>query len=85
MFLQYFQLPITYDEGVDIFLSCCQNTTTHITDHIHEWWRHRSLCKINIDDMIFLEWFLQILLAPITKDVASECPETEEEAILKAQ
>ena len=46
MFLQYFQLPVRYDEGVEIFLSCCQNTVTHITDHIHEWQRFHSLCKI---------------------------------------
>ena len=38
IFLQYFQLPVIYDEGVEILLSCCQNTATHITDHIHEWW-----------------------------------------------
>ena len=37
MFLQYFQLPVRYDEGVDILLSYHQNTATHITDHIHEW------------------------------------------------
>ena len=37
MFLQYFQLPIRYDEGVEILLSYHQNTATHITDHIHEW------------------------------------------------
>ena len=38
MFLQYFQLPIGYDEGVEILLSYLQNTATHITDHIHESW-----------------------------------------------
>ena len=38
MFLQYFQLPVRYDEGVEILLSCHQNTATHITDHIHECW-----------------------------------------------
>ena len=38
MFLQYFQLPVRYDEGVEILLYCLHNTMTHITDHIHEWW-----------------------------------------------
>ena len=37
MFLQYFQLLVDYDDGVDILLSYHQNTATHITDHIHEW------------------------------------------------
>ena len=85
MFLQYFQLPIRYDEGVEILLSFHYNTMTHITDHIHEWRRHRSLCKIQLDDGIFLNWFLKTLLPPIEKDVASERPQSKEEAILKAQ
>ena len=37
MFLQYFQLPVRYDEGVEILLSCHQSTVTYIADHIHEW------------------------------------------------
>ena len=35
--------------------------------------------------MIFLDWFLKTLLPPIEKDVAYERPQSEEEAILKAQ
>ena len=57
----------------------------HITDHIHESRRRRSLCKTQLDDKIFLDWFLKTLLPPIAKDVASERPQSEEEAILKAQ
>ena len=85
MFLQYFQLPIRYDEGVEILLYCHQSTTTHITDHIHEWWWNYSLFKIQLDNGIFLDWFLKTLLPPIAKDVTSEHPQSEEEAILKAQ
>ena len=85
MFLQYFQLPVRYDEGVEILLSCRQNTATHITDHIHEWRQCCSLCKIQLDDRIFLDWFLKTFLPPITKDVASERPQSKEDAILKAQ
>ena len=70
---------------MEILLSCHQNTATHIIDHIHEWRRRRSLCKIQLDDSIFLDWFLKTLLPPIAKDVASERPQSEEEAILKAQ
>ena len=70
MFLQYFQLPIRYDEGVEILLSCRQNTATHI----HEWRRRRSLCKIQLDDRIFLDYFLKTLLLSIAKDVASKFP-----------
>ena len=85
MFLQYFQLPVRYDKGVEILLSYRQNTATHITNHIHEWQRHRILCKIQLDDKIFMDWFLKTFLPPIAKDVTSECPQSEEEAILKAQ
>ena len=85
MFQQYFYLPIRYDEGVEILLSCHQNTATHIIDHIHEWRRCRILCKIKLDDRIFLDWFLKTLLPPIAKDVAFECPQSEEESILKSQ
>ena len=72
MFLQYFQLPIHYDEGVKTLLSCRQDIATHITDHIHERRHHRSLCKIQLEYRIFLDWFLKKLLPPIDKDVTSE-------------
>ena len=85
MFLYYFQLLVRYDKGVEILLSYCQSTATHITDHIHEWRRRRSLCKIQLDDMIFLDWFLKTFLPPIAKDITSKRPQSEEEAILKAQ
>ena len=71
-YLQFFQLLVRYDTGVEILLSCRQNTATHITDHIHEWRRRRSLCKIKLDDRIFLDWFLTSLLPIIAKYVASE-------------
>ena len=38
-FLTHFQLPIHYETGTDLLTSLCQNTTTHISDHIHEWHR----------------------------------------------
>ena len=85
MFLQYFQLPVRYDEGVEILLSYHQSTVTHIIDHIHEWQRCCSLCKIQLDDRIFLDWFLKTLLLPIAKDITSERPQSKEEDILKAQ
>ena len=70
---------------MEILISYHQNTATHITNHIHEWQQHRSLCKIQLDDRIFLDWFLKTLLPPIEKNVASEDPQSKEEAILKAQ
>ena len=54
MFLQYFQLPVHYDEGVEILLSCRQTIATDIMDHIHDWRCHFSLCNIQLDDRIIL-------------------------------
>ena len=49
---------------MEILLSCRQNITTHIMDHIHEWHCHCSLCKIQLDYSIFLDWFLKALFPP---------------------
>ena len=37
--LTHFQLLISYEMGMDLLSSLCQNTTTNILDHIHEWHR----------------------------------------------
>ena len=44
-FLTHFQLPIRYETGIELLTSLRQNTTTHISNHIHEWRRHRRLVK----------------------------------------
>jgi hypothetical protein len=38
-FLTHFQLPIRYKMGTELLTSLRQNTTTHISDHIHKWRR----------------------------------------------
>lgn len=38
-FLTHFQLPICYEMGTYILNSSFQETTTHISNHIHEWHR----------------------------------------------
>ena len=45
VFLTHFQLPIRYEMSSDILTSLWQNTSTHISDHIHEWIRKRRLIK----------------------------------------
>jgi hypothetical protein len=54
-------------------------------DHIHEWHRRRSLCKIETTLELLLYWFLKSLFPLIAKDVATTMPQTKEEAITKAQ
>jgi len=47
--------------------------------------RRQSLCKIHLDDHIFLDWLFKSLLPIIAKDVASEHLQTKEEAIMRDQ
>jgi hypothetical protein len=43
------------------------------------------LCKIEVTDELLLDWFLKSLFPLIAKDVATTMPQSEEEAITKAQ
>jgi hypothetical protein len=57
----------------------------HIANHIHEWRRRCSLCKEETTKEQCLDWFLKSLVSILSKDVASTFPQSEEEAISKAQ
>ena len=62
IFLMHFQLPIHYEMGTDLLTSLRQNTSTHISNHIHEW---RRLIKALIPDQLLADWFTKSLLPPI--------------------
>ena len=81
VFLTHFQLPIRYKMGTDLLTSLQQNTSTHISDHIHKWRRWRILIKAPIPDQLLADWFTQSLLHPIARDVAMGSAVTEEKAI----
>jgi hypothetical protein len=85
VFLNHFQLPIRYDVGLEFFSTVCQDTTTHILDHIQEWRRWKRVIKTPIPPAFILEWFLKSFHAPILKDVATSWVTIEEEAIFRAQ
>ena len=57
----------------------------HIIDHIYQWHQRWSLCKINLDDFVFLDWFLKYLLTIIVRDVSLEYSKTKNEAIMLSQ
>jgi hypothetical protein len=76
-FISFFQLPIRHDIGLNILFEFKQTTIFHIMNHIHEWCRRWSIFKINTTPQQRLDWF--------TKDVATTIPQTEDEAITKAQ
>jgi len=54
-FLTHFQLPIRYETGTELLTSLWKNTTTHISDHIHEWRRRRRLVKAPIPDALLAD------------------------------
>jgi hypothetical protein len=62
VFLTHFQLPIRYEMGTDLLTSLRQNTTMHISNHIHEWRRQRRLVKAQIPDGLLADWFTKSLL-----------------------
>ena len=81
IFLTHFQLPIHYEIGIDLLTSLRQNTSTHISDHIHEWRRRRRIIKAPILDQLLADWFTKYLLPLITRDVAMGSVIIEEQAI----
>ena len=85
VFLTHYQLPIRYEIGTEILTSLCQNTSTHISDHIHEWRRQRRLIKAHIPDQFLADWFTKSLLPPIIGDGAMGGVVTKEKAISRAQ
>jgi hypothetical protein len=84
-FLTFFQLPVCRDNGLELLSEFKQTSAMHIFDHIHEWCGRRSLCKVETTKEQCLDWFLKSLISLLAKYVASTFPQTEEEAINKAQ
>jgi hypothetical protein len=84
-FFPFFQLPVCHDIGLEILSEFKQATSIHITHHIHEWHRRRSLCKVERTKEQRLDLFLKSVVPIIAKDVASTFPQSEEEAIIKDQ
>jgi len=84
-FLNHFQFPVqTYETRTELLTSFHQNTSTHISDHIHEWRRRRRLIKADIPDQFLVDWFVKSLFPYIAKYVALSGVTTEEEAIIRA-
>jgi hypothetical protein len=84
-FLTFLELPICNDNGLELLSNFKQTSATHIADQIHEWHRRHSLCKEETTKQQWLDWLLRSLVSLLGKDVASTFPQSEEEAINKAQ
>jgi hypothetical protein len=61
VFLNYFQLSVHYDPGLELMSTLCQEKDTHILDHNQEWSRRKRLIKTCIPLEFLLEWFLKSL------------------------
>jgi hypothetical protein len=62
-----------------------QTKEDHISDHIREWRRHKSLIKVPVPPTFLLEWFLKSLVPQLSKDVATSGVFSKEDAIMRAQ
>jgi hypothetical protein len=62
-------------------ISFKQSSSTHISDHIHEWRRRRRLIKVPLLDQLLAEWFNKSLIGPIAHDFSMGGVVTKEQAI----
>jgi hypothetical protein len=63
-----------------------KSSSTHISDHIHEWRRRRHLIKVPLPDQLLAEWFTKSLIGPpISHDVSMGGVVTKEKDISRAQ
>jgi hypothetical protein len=85
VFLNHFQLPVRYDVDTELLANFEQTKADHISDHIREWRRQKSLIKVPVPPAFLLEWFLKSLVPQLSKDVATSGVFSEEEAIMRAQ
>jgi hypothetical protein len=74
-----------YDAGTELLDNFEQTTADHISDHIREWRRRKSLIKVPIPPAFLLEWFLKSLVPQLSKDVTTSRVLFEEDAIMRAQ
>ena len=70
---------------MELLTLLCQYTTTHISDHIHEWRRRRRLVKAPIPDHLLANWFCKSLLLHISKDIGISSAVIEDQCIRRAQ
>jgi hypothetical protein len=71
--------------GRKLLASLYQDTSTHISNHIHEWRQRCRMIKAQIPNQLLMEWLTKSLLPPISKDVSIAGETSEETAILRSQ
>ena len=78
VFLTHFQLPIHYETCTEFLTSLRKSTSTHISNHRHEWRRRQRLIKEEIPDQFLVDWFVKSLFPTLAKDVTMSGAMTEE-------
>jgi hypothetical protein len=84
-FLTHLWFPICYETHKKKLKSLRKSSSTHISDHIHEWRQWRRFIKAPIPEQLLADWFTKSLFPPIAHDVAMVNVFTEEKAIIRAQ
>jgi hypothetical protein len=84
-FLNHFQLPMRYDASTELLANFKQTTADHISNHIQEWRRRKSLIKVLVPLAFLLKWFLKSLVPQLSKDVVTSRVFSEEDAIMRDQ
>jgi hypothetical protein len=85
VFLNHFQLPVTYNAGTKLLANLEQTKLDHISDHIREWRRWKSLNKVPAPPTFLVEWFLKSLVPQLSKYIATLGVFSKEDAIMRAQ
>jgi hypothetical protein len=62
VFLNHFQIPLRYDVSTKLLDNVEKTKVDHISDHIQEWRRRKSLLKVPVPLAFLLEWFLKSLV-----------------------
>lgn len=73
-FLTFFQLLVWHKTRLELLTHFGQTSSTHILEHIHEWWKHGNLWKVNVIVDLRLDFFLKSLLMEIVQHVAITMP-----------
>jgi hypothetical protein len=76
---------VRYDIGTELLTNFKKTTADHISDHIREWRRWKSLIKVRVPQAFLLEWFLKSLVPQLSKDVMTSRFFSEEDSIMRAQ
>jgi hypothetical protein len=83
--LSHFQLPVRYDADTKLLANFEKTRADHISNHILEWRRWKSLIKVPVPPAFLLEWFLKSLVPQLSKYITTSRVFFEEDAIMIAQ